>query len=165
MDLDEDQAEFNYDANTEEIFGAFPGKDDVTEQRKEIFNALDNDLATLEQFKEQKNLLKSIRLRKEELKALEGRRVALDALRKIAGESEMEIDRVFVDRPNKMKTSNSFAAFGGVESAATQSSFDKPRMNSFIENVSEESEEDNKLKQVNSLVKFLDMLKEKQVKI
>lgn len=149
LDLNEDDnAEFNYDVNPEEIFGNFAAKNDepnIQEQRKEIFNALDSDLQTLEQLKEQKNLLKSIRLRKEELKALEGRRLALEALRKIANESEVELDRVLVD-----KNSN----FNAVDSSIN------------FENASagEESSKvaENKLQQVSDLCRFLEMLKDKQ---
>ena len=58
-------------------------------------------MLTLEQLKEQKKLLKSIRLRKEELKALEGRRKALEALRQIAMDSEGKIDDVFTKNDTK----------------------------------------------------------------
>ena len=120
--------------------------ENVREQRKEVFDALDGDLATLEQLKEQKNLLKSIRLRKEELKALEGRRKALEALRKIANDSELQLGQAF--QSNKMKTSSSVGTFGVDEKK-------KPAtMTSFVE-YENETNESQKLKQVSDLSELL----------
>ena len=153
---DEEPSEYAdeaYDEDKDEQLLDYKHIENVREQRKEVFDALDGDLATLEQLKEQKNLLKSIRLRKEELKALEGRRKALEALRKIANDSELQLGQAF--QGNKMKTSSSVGTFGVEEK--------KPMtMTSFVE-YENETHEGQKLKQVSDLCKFLDMLKKKQV--
>ena len=137
------------------------------EQRKEVYDALDSDLATLEQLKEQKSLLKSIRLRKEELKALEGRRVALEALRKIANQSEAELDRALGDGAGEMRSSSSCGALesldrSGGKVVANARSHESAEVAGFVEGEGVEDAE-SKLKQVSDLCRFLEMLKEKQV--
>ena len=64
-------------------------------KRNEVIEAIKNDLAELDELQDQKNLLKSIRMHREELKALNGRRKALEALQKVAIESEMKLEEAF----------------------------------------------------------------------
>ena len=101
-----------------------------------------NDLITLEQLKEQKKLLRSIRLRKEELKALDGRRKALEALNKMAMESERKLDQVY-------------------EEPADQESLNESKMMQSLK--SQMNEDAEKRQQMLDFDKFLNMLKEKQV--
>jgi uncharacterized coiled-coil protein SlyX len=131
------------------------------EQRKEVYDALDSDMVTLEQMKEQKSLLNSIRLRKEELKALEGRRVALEALRKMANQSEMQLD----GQAKEMVGIRSSISCGAVDSMDNPGQWEKTaKMASFVEEtIQGEDTAESKLKQVSDLCRFLDMLKEKQV--
>jgi len=68
-DLDLLEYEDENTHNDEKEVAELDRSSSIREQRREIMNALDSDLVTLEQLKEQKKLLKSIRLRKEELKA------------------------------------------------------------------------------------------------
>lgn len=89
---DEEKTENDQDLD-EELFDDEFGKpvavsESQYQEKRELLRALNGDLTTLDQLKEQKRLLRSIQLRKEELKALEGRRKALEALKKLAGTDE-----------------------------------------------------------------------------
>ena len=110
-------------------------------------------------------MLKSIRLRKEELKALEGRRLALEALKKIANDSELQLEQGLQDANSesstKMKNSQSLFTFNTDRKVEMVNS----KMESFVEDIDENKNSEDKLKQVSDLCKFLDMLKERQVRV
>lgn len=95
---EEQRTENDQDEDDEELFGegefdeqspatnrkdGAENRDGQLEQRRELLKALNGDISALDQLREQKKLLRSLRLKKEEMKALEGRRKALEALKKL----------------------------------------------------------------------------------
>ena len=95
---EEQRTENDQDEDDEDLFGegefdeqspatnrkvGAENRDDQLEQRRDLLKALNGDISALDQLREQKKLLRSLRLKKEEMKALEGRRKALEALKKL----------------------------------------------------------------------------------
>ena len=122
-------------------------------KRNEVIEAIKNDLAELDELHDQKNLLKKIRMHREELKALDGRRKALEALQKAAIESEMKLEEAFdvlgTGKETNQKTSPNIGT-------AVSSSSPAKNSEEYKRNKQQLSSE------LNSFNQYLNMLNEKQ---
>ena len=124
-------------------------------KRNEVIEAIKNDLAELDELQDQKNLLKSIRMHREELKALNGRRKALEALQKAAIESEMKLEEAFDvlgtgKEANQSNQKTSPAANNGTASSPAKNSEEYKRNKQQLSS------------ELNSFNQYLNMLNEKQ---